>query len=288
MTHMTRACAPRSLDEAIRILADAGPAAVPIAGGTDRMVIANATGEVPEVVVDLLRLPELQGVTLRPDGRLDIGAACTFSQLRSDPLVLEHLPIMTEVAATIGGWQIQNRATLGGNIANASPAGDSLPVLLALDAELVIAGPEGERVLPYADVHVDYRRTALADGELIVRVRIPVRPTDGVQLLRKVGTRQAVAISKVVVAGAARRVEGRLHAVRFAAGSVAAMPIRLHAVEEVCEGRGDEPDLAAAAAAAARDTVQPIDDVRSTATYRSFVLGRVVRRMVLTMLDGLA
>ncbi|MFQ5426601.1 MAG: FAD binding domain-containing protein [Gaiellales bacterium] len=273
---MTRAFRPSSLSEALAVLADFELDALPVAGCTDLMV-----GEVePRNVVDLLCIPELRGIELR-DGQIDIGAAVTFSQLRRDPHVQGELPILAEAAATIGGWQIQNRATLGGNIANASPAGDSLPVLLALDAELLLAGPDGERGIPFTDMHTAYRQTALRPGELITRVRIPRPPESCVQRFRKVGTREALAISKVVLAFAAAVSDGVLSHVRLAAGSVAPTPIRLRGAEAVLEGQAPDYALAERAALAARAGASPIDDVRSTARYRSFVLGRVVRRIVL-------
>ncbi|QDU68143.1 Nicotinate dehydrogenase FAD-subunit [Planctomycetes bacterium Pla86] len=259
------------------------PDAVAVAGCTDLMVVDTATGRRHGAVVDLQRLPELAGV--RDDGGwIDIGAAVSFSQLRREALVAEHAPILVQAAATIGGWQIQNRATIGGNIANASPVGDSLPVLLALGAELVLASSSGERRVSYADFHRGYRETVLEPGGLIVRVRVPHALPDQFQGFKKVGTREAQAISKVVVALSARRVEvgGQEHLadVRLGAGAVAAMPIRLRRTEALLEGAPVGADTATRAAREARAEVNPIDDARSTARYRAHVLGRVVRRLV--------
>ena len=281
---MTRAFSPTSLDEALGVLADKALGAVPVAGCTDLMVADRATGRSHAAVVDLLRIPELQGIVLSAE-HVDIGAACTFTAIRHDEGVRAELPILAEAAAGIGGWQIQNRATIGGNVANASPAGDSLPVLLALDAELVLASSEGERTIPYLSMHTGYRQTALRPGEIVVRVRVP-RPTPGtVQLYRKVGTREAQAISKLAVAFVARRDDARLNSVRLGAASVAAVPVRLSAAEQALEGKAPGPETAEAAAAAAGAEVSPIDDVRSTAEYRRFVLSRVVRRLVLEAAD---
>ena len=280
---MTRAFRPRDLTEALAALSD--PAAVPVAGCTDLLVVDTATGRSHAAVVDLLGVPELRGI--RSDGdAVDIGAATTFAELRRNQDVRDHAPILAEAAATIGGWQIQNRATLGGNIANASPVGDSLPVLLALDAELVVAGANGERRIPYADFHLGYRRTALLPGELIVRVRLPRASPGVVQHFRKVGTREAQAISKVVVAFSALPSGGRLTSVRLAAGAVAATPVRLRRTEALLEGATPVARTAQRAAEEARGEVTPIDDVRSTARYRSFVLGRVVRSMVRAAADA--
>jgi CO/xanthine dehydrogenase FAD-binding subunit len=232
--------------------------------------------------MDLTRIPEIRGVE-RAGAEWRIGAATTFTEIQRAPGLREGLPALAEAASWVGGWQIQNRATLGGNMANASPAGDSLPVLLVLDAEVVMVGPRGTRSIPYARFHVDYRRTALGPDEIIGWVRIPVPAPGTVQRFRKVGTREAQSISKVVVAMAARPHEGRLERVRLAAGSVAPIPVRLPAVESACEGGRPGEALAERAAEAAMDSVTPIDDVRSTAIYRKHVLGRVVRRMVLHM-----
>ena len=279
---MTEACSPTSLAEALEWLGDGERRALPIAGCTDLMVVDAAEGRRHRSVVDLLRVPELRGVRV-VDGVMDLGAATTFWELRRDALVARHAPVLQEMAATIGGWQIQARATIGGNIANASPAGDSLPLWLALDAELVLGSVHGERVLPYAAWHTGYRQTALLPGELIVRVRVPL-PNPGTRhFFRKIGTREAQAISKVVLAAAATVEEGRLRHVRFAVGSVAPTPVRLAPVEEACEGERPDEALADRAAGIARAAVQPIDDVRSTASYRRHVLGRVIRRTILDL-----
>src|SRR6185369_6118870 len=183
---------PRHLVEAYERLA-AGPTR-PIAGGTDVMVaITGELGPAPERMLDLSRVDALRGIHLEPDG-LVLGARTTYTEIRRSALCREHLPALVEAAATIGAAQIQNRGTLGGNIANASPAGDTLPVLLALDAVIVVGGPRGERTIPAAEFWVAYRRTALAPDELILRVRIPVAGGREARF-RKIGTRRAQAIS---------------------------------------------------------------------------------------------
>jgi carbon-monoxide dehydrogenase medium subunit len=231
-------------------------------------------------VLDLTRIPELRGIEF-VDGWLDFGAATTFSELRLNEHVVECFPILAEVASTIGGWQIQNRATVGGNIANASPAGDSLPVLLALDAELTLAGVDGQRKVRYSEMHRGYRKTKLRPGELIVRIKLPVPRPHMVQRFRKVGTREAQAISKVVLAFTADIEDGKMFNARLAAGSVAPRPVRLRKAEKACEGLPSNETTADLVAATAAAEVQPIDDVRSTAAYRKHVLERLVRRMIL-------
>jgi CO/xanthine dehydrogenase FAD-binding subunit len=276
---MSTAFQPRSLAEAIERLA-ADPSLIPVAGGTDLMVRGPLALASMGGVIDLLRIPELAGIRATAAG-LEIGAAVTFSEIRRSPAVEAAFPALAAAAAEVGGWQIQNRATLGGNMANASPAGDSLPVLLALDATVVVAGPAGGREIPYISFHTGYRKTALGSGEIVARVRLPYLPAGMVQAFRKVGTREAQAISKVVVAMVGRVEEGRIAELRLAAGSVAAMPIRLAAAEAAARGARAEPEAAERAGRAAAGEVSPIADVRSTAEYRAHALERVVRRLVL-------
>src|SRR6188472_3142069 len=208
---------PRALAEAYAVLAD-GPAR-PIAGGTDLMVaLTGELGEPPDRILDLWGLEELRGIALDGD-TISLGALTTYTEIRRSALCREHLPVLVEAAATIGAAQIQNRGTLGGNVANASPAGDTLPVLLAADASFVLGGPRGERVVAAKDFWVAYRRTALAPDELILRIRIPA-PGGREARFRKVGTRRAQAISKVVMAVAWRESPGdpSWHDVRVALG----------------------------------------------------------------------
>jgi xanthine dehydrogenase small subunit len=270
---------PRSLDEALRSLED-DPALVPTAGCTDLMVRGPEALHRMERVIDLLGVPELRGIH-EMEGGLEIGATTSFTEIRRSAAVRAAFPALAEAASLVGGWQIQNRATLGGNMANASPAGDSLPVLLALDAVVVAAGAGGVREIPYTGFHIGYRKTALQPGEIVVRVRIPFLPEGSVQAFRKVGTREAQAISKVVVALAGRVSLGRIIHLRLAAGSVAATPVRLRAAEDAILGLPLAPGNAGLAGRVAAGEVTPIDDVRSTAEYRRFALERVVRRMVL-------
>lgn len=276
---MTLALRPRSLVETIRHLAD-DPALVLTAGCTDLMVRPPEALAQMDRVLDLLAVPELRGIRETGDG-IEIGATTTFTEIRRSPAVRSLFPALADAAGQIGGWQIQNRATLGGNMANASPAGDSLPVLLVLGAMVAAAGPDGPREIPYAEFHTGYRKTALREGEIVTAVRLPRPPAGTVQAFRKVGTREAQAISKVVVALLAHIEDGRIADLRLAAGSVAATPVRLRAAEEAVRRLPPGPEAADRAGRAAAEAVTPIDDVRSSADYRRFALERVVRRMVL-------
>jgi CO/xanthine dehydrogenase FAD-binding subunit len=257
----------------------------PIAGGTDVMVrITGEIGEPPRRMVDLSRLAELRGIGVDGDAVV-LGALTTYTDIRRSGVCREHLPALVEASATIGAAQIQNRGTIGGNAANASPAGDTLPVLLALDASFVLGGPRGERTVPADAFWVAYRRTALEPDELILRVRIPLAGGRETRF-RKIGTRRAQAISKVVVAlswreaGSSGPRNGEWKDVRLALGSVADRPIRARATEAALEGTAPTPETADAAAEALAAEIHPIDDVRSTADYRRVVAARALHRMV--------
>ncbi len=267
---------PRTLAEAYAILADAPHR--PVAGGTDLLVqLTGEIGPVPERVVDLWRVEELRGIRVR-DGALEFGALTTYTQIRGSDACATHAPSLVAAAATIGAAQIQNRGTIGGNVMNASPAGDTLPVLLALDASLIVGGAAGERSVPAAEFWPAYRKTAVRDGELLLRVRIPIVDRR-LQAFRKVGTRRAQAISKVVLAAAWRR-DPAWRDVRIAFGSVAATPIRARAAEAAVEGAPPTAATIDAAVEALRGELHPIDDVRSTGAYRLEVSGRILRRIL--------
>jgi CO/xanthine dehydrogenase FAD-binding subunit len=280
---------PRDLDGAYAALAagtDESPVR-PIAGGTDMMVaLTGGLAEPPAGVVDLWAIDALRGIAVDGDA-LTLGALTTYTDIRRSALCREHVPGLVDAAATIGAAQIQNRGTLGGNIANASPAGDTLPVLLAADAAIVLGSTRGEREVAASAFFVGYRRTALAPDELLLRVRIPLRP-DRRMAFRKVGTRRAQAISKVVMAvawraGTATDANGAptvWRDVRVALGSVAPIPIRSVRTEAVLEGSPPTPETADRAAETLAAELVPIDDVRSTAEYRRLVAARILHRCI--------
>jgi len=276
--HEPLVTSPRSLSDAYDLLASGNW--TPIAGGTDLMVrITGEIGEPPERLLDIWHLDALRGISLSVDAGLVIGALSTWTELRRSALVLRYLPVLAEAAATIGAAQIQNRGTIGGNIVNASPAGDSLPVLLAADASIVLGGPRGERTVAVADFWTGYRQTKRAADELVLRIVVPL--PDGRRVrFRKVGTRRAQAISKVVMSVAWREDAGIWRDVRVALGSVAATPVRIPAAEVVLEGSPPDAATADRAAAAIQAAISPIDDVRSTAVYRREVSGSILHRLL--------
>lgn len=279
MPHEPPIDVPASLSEAYALLASG--VRTPIAGGTDLMVrITGEIGEPPARLLDTSRLKALEGITLE-SGSLVLGARTTYTEIRRNVFCQTRLPALVEAAATVGAAQIQNRGTLGGNIANASPAGDTLPVLLATDAEIVLGSAHGERAVAAAAFFPGYRQTALTDEELILRIRIPL-PAGREVRFRKVGTRRAQAISKVVMA-----VSWRAHGatagwsdVRVALGSVAATPIRATATEAALEGQRPTPEVADRAAEVLAAELHPIDDIRSTADYRRTVAARILHRIL--------
>ena len=283
-----RVLRPGSLPEALARLA-VQPDLRPIAGCTDVMV-EPGEGSTHRTWLDLWDLDELRGIEVVRN-ELVLGALTTWTDLRRSPVVHGALPVLGEVAASVGAVAIRNRGTIGGNCVTASPAGDLLPVLLATDAQIEVAGPLGTRSIPAAEFWTGYRRTGLAAGELLVAVRIPLVPGRRVRF-RKLGTRRALAIAKVVMAiawqdGAAIRGDdgrvgpGAWHDVRLALGSVAPTPIRARRTEAVLEGRVPDAATAIEAAATVQAEITPIDDIRSTAAYRRAVAGRILRRLVL-------
>src|SRR6266481_4406174 len=252
---------PKNLADAVQLYRTT-PGCRLLAGGTDLMVMLHARTLRPEprAILDLWSIPELKGVR-RTQGMLEIGAAESYTGIIRSRDAQEHVPALVAAARTIGAAQIQNRGTLGGNLANASPAGDTLPVLLAYDAVVVT----DRRSIPIDQFFTGYRTTALQPDELITAVRFPQGRDVA---FRKVGTRAAQAISKVVMAVSCKPA-------RVAIGSVAEVPLRARRAEAALE-RGDMEGAIAAVA----DDIRPIDDVRSTAAYRRTVTQNVLRELL--------
>jgi len=253
---------PRSLGEALRMLRD-DESLVPLAGCTDLYVSLNFGTLPARRFLDLSRLADLRGIA--PRGRcLSIGAMTTFARIRKSALVRARLPMLAAAAGQIGAAQVQNRATIGGNIANGSPAGDSLPVLAVAEASIVLRSVGGERRVPFTSFFTGYRQTVRRPDELVAAVEIP--PVAGAQWFRKVGTRAAQAISKVVMAAV------RGPRVRVAFGSVAPTVVRVPNTEELLSSGGSLADAQHMLAA----ELMPIDDLRSTAAYRSRVAANLL------------
>jgi xanthine dehydrogenase small subunit len=255
---------PRSLNEALGMLRD-DPALIPLAGCTDLYVSVNFGTLDGSRFLDLGPLAALRRISVSND-TLVIGALTTYTEIIRSRHVRKLLPMLVDAARQIGGPQIQNRGTIGGNIANASPAGDSLPVLSAADAVVVLRSTTGERRVAFTDFYTGYRASVRLPDELIVAVEIPKQ--NGAQWFRKVGTRAAQAISKVVMAGV------RDQRPRIAIGSVGPTIIRA-ARTETALADGAALDEAARVLA---EEIHPIDDARSTADYRRTVTVNLLRR----------
>ncbi len=252
-----------SLDDALAIMRSEHR--MPIAGATDVYVGLNFGTLNAQRFLDIWPIDELRTISV-VDDRLVLGALVTYTAMIASAEVRTRLPMLIQAARQVGGPQIQNRGTVGGNIANGSPAGDSLPVLAAADAVVVLRNADGERRVPFTAFYTGYRATVMRADELIVAVEIP--RVVGAQWFRKVGTRAAQAISKVVVAAV------RSPSPRIAVGSVAPTVVRLAATERALAGGASLDD----ARAALRGEVHPIDDLRSTAEYRLRVTENLVRR----------
>ena len=255
---------PHSVEDALRTLEE-DPSLVPIAGCTDVFVGLNAGTFTGTRFLDLWPLEELREIGIR-NGAISIGALATHAMIQESAAVTKRIPILAASCREIGGIQIQNRGTLGGNVANGSPAGDTLPVLAVAEAVVVLRSADGERRVPFTSFFTGYRTTVRRPHELIVAFELP--PVDDLQWFRKVGTRAAQAISKVVMAvvGGERP--------RIAVGSVGPTVIRCTRTEAVLASGGTFDD----ASRVLESEVQPIDDVRSTADYRRRVCGNLLRR----------
>lgn len=226
-------------------------------------------------LVSIWNLPELRGIEVLP-GEIRIGAACTYTELRSNPAVQREFPLLARAASWTGGIANQNRGTLGGNIVNASPAADSLPALLVYDAELVLSSVRGERRLSYVAFHTGYKSMNLAPDELVRAICLPRKFSGYFSYARKVGARNAQAIAKVCMAALGKMRERTIVEVRIAAGSVAPVPVLLVETQRVLQGKIMEPSLSLLARKVAAGEIHPIDDVRSTASYRSAIVGNLV------------
>jgi CO/xanthine dehydrogenase FAD-binding subunit len=274
--------APRSLDEALALLRDGEWR--PFAGGTDLMVQLETGRLAHRKFVSIWGLPELRGIEVG-DGHVTLGALTTFTDVLRNEVLRREFPMLGAAAGETGAVAIQNRGTIGGNIANASPAADTPPALLAYEAEVeLVSAAEGARWVAYDGFHLGYKKTVMRPDELIRRVRV-TRPAAGsrtVEHYRKVGTRRAQAIAKVVFAGLARLgADGALADVRISLGSVAPVTVRCKKTEDLLRGRRPDAATIAAARAALRGEIAPIDDIRSTAAYR----GRVSENLLAEFLE---
>jgi CO/xanthine dehydrogenase FAD-binding subunit len=272
---------PDSLAEALALIGNEPGVWKPFAGGTDLMVLLEA-GRLPHRnYVNIWPLRELRGIEVS-DTHVTLGALTTYTDVQAHEVLQREFPMLCQAASETGGLAIQNRGTLGGNIVNASPAADSPPALLAYDAEIELVSNRGARWLPYDEFHLGYKQMNMQADELLTRIRLP-RTTAGItHYYRKVGTRKAQAISKVCLAAAARVENGMLTDVRIALGSVAPIVLRCKQTEGAIRGKALTDDTVNEARETLMREITPIDDVRSTASYRLRVAANLLVDFLLT------
>lgn len=258
---------PRTIAEALDLLASGDGVWRPFAGGTDLMVLLEA-GKLPhKQYVNIWQLDDLRGIIV-DDTSVTLRALTTYTEVQAHQVLREEFPMLCQAANETGGIAIQNRGTLGGNIVNGSPAADSPPALLAYDAELELISKSGVRRIPYSKFHTGYKQMEIRADELLSAIHLPRSRNQRVHYYRKVGTRKAQAISKVCFAGVAE-VEGMVvNHVRIALGSVAPIPIRCEKTEAALQNQSLNEGIIESATATLAAEIAPIDDIRSTRDYR--------------------
>jgi CO/xanthine dehydrogenase FAD-binding subunit len=271
--------APGSLEAVLALLAAEPGVWTPMAGGTELMVALGAGRLAQHKLVSLWGINALRHITASDDW-LSIGAGATFTDIRQNAIVAKEFPLLARAASWTGAIANQNRGTLGGNIVNASPAADSPPVLLVYEAEIELVSAQGTRRMPYSEFHLGYKRTMMLPQELVKAVHLPRGRRVKVEYLRKVGTRNALAISKIALAGVGSMQSGKVSAVRIAAASLRETPARLIATEAALLGSTLTSERVQAARKALLLEVKPIDDIRSTANYRAHVAANLLEEFL--------
>ena len=260
--------APATLEAALHLLASEPGQHTPIAGGTEIMVALGAGRLTQKSLISINHLRELRFIRVDSDA-IHIGSGTTFTDIRRSKEIAADLPLLIQSASWTGSIANQNRGTLGGNIVNASPAADTPPALLAYDADLTLISSSGERTIPYRDFHLAYKKTALAPGELLHSITILSNVSGYKTYIRKVGTRNAQAISKVALAAIARISDNTIEDIRIAAASLREVPTRLYATEQSLINQPITHETITQARATLINESKPIDDIRSTSKYRT-------------------
>lgn len=270
---------PKNLSEALSLLASEPGVWKPLAGGTDVMVLFEAGLLAHRKFINIWNLAQLMGIETT-DEHITLGGLTTYTEVQHNAILREEFPMLCQAAKETGGIAIQNRGTLAGNIANASPAGDSPPALLVYEAQLELVSTTGARWVSYVDFHTGYKETIMRADELICRIRLQRTMAGWRQYYRKVGSRKAQAISKVCFAGAVRMDGSCVEEIRIALGSVAPIVIRCIATEKALTGRQLEREVINAARAELIKEIVPIDDIRSTARYRLRVAANLLEEFL--------
>lgn len=279
MGYHTTAIAPTNIGEAYELLAERGRRAKIIAGGTDLMVALNARSLDAEEFIDIWRLNELRGIDDEGE-TIRIGALTTYTQLIKSPLIQLSVPALAEASRTIGAIQIQNRGTIGGNIANASPAGDSLPVLAAFDAEVEIGSVRGVRRVAFNSFYTGYRQTVMEPDEILIAVRLRKLKPNERSFFFKVGARRAQAISKIVMAVKVGITGAVVDSIGIALGSVAPTVMRGYQTESLLTNATLDATIVDRAMNTISQEIAPITDVRSTEHYRRTVTGNALAKVL--------
>lgn len=279
---------PQSLPEALEMLAEGAPDVAPVAGGTNLIVDMRDGRQRPRILMDVSRLDELRGIR-RDDGHLVVGGSTTIAELLDNPLIARYASVLREAAAVFGNPLVRNRATVAGNLVDASPAADTAPPLLVLSAEVELASKEETRHVPLEDFLVGVRQTLRQPQELLVAIRWPVPPPQSAEAFRKLGLRKADAISVLSAAVmVASNEDGRCQQARIALGAVAPRPIRVPAAEDTLRSQPLADEVIAQAAHLSAEAVSPIDDIRGSADYRQRMTEVLVRRLLAEVADTLA
>lgn len=271
---------PASVDEAARMLADLGDECRVIAGGTALMLGMRQRMLAPTHLVSLGRLQALRGIALDASGGLRIGALTRHAELAASPLVRERWPMLASMAERVANPQVRNQGTLGGNLCYGDPSTDPPGCLLALDAQVLLASPRGERLLPMGDFLVDYYTTALEPDELLVEIRVPAMPADAQGRYARYLRTAAEHRPLVSVAFVARREGALCTGARIAVGASTPIPLRLPRAEAFLAGKTVTAAVAAEAAALVAADIEPVSDARGDADYRRAMVQVVARRNI--------
>lgn len=272
--------APKSLEQALRLLAAAGEKGRVLAGGTDLLIQMRAGMRTPERLIDAKAIPELQVLSFSPHEGLRLGAAVPCYRIVEDPVLQQHYPGLVEAAGLIGSVQIKNRCTVGGNLCNGSPAADTTPALIALGAVCYVASPRGTRTVAVEDFVVSPGRTVLQPDELLVEIRIPVPPPHAADCYQRFIPRNEMDIA-VVGVGAAVTLNGNVcTAARIGLGAVAPTPLFAREASAALVGKPLDDAAIATAAELAQKIARPITDMRGTAEYRLHLVGVLTRRVL--------
>ncbi len=267
--------APGTLQGVLQTLAAQPGEYLPVAGGTEVMVMLGVGKLQAKRLVSLWGVKELRFIRETPE-TLTIGAGATFTDIRKNKMIAEEFPLLVQAASWTGSIANQNRGTLGGNIVNASPAADTPPALLAYDATVEIVSARGTRMLEYSAFHKGYKKIALEKDELLYAVHIPRRFAGSFQRIRKVGTRNAMAISKVALAMVAKKDGDVVREIAIGGASLREMPYRCVAAEAAVRGSVLDAGVIAAAVKALTGEIAPIDDIRSTGRFRVQVVCNIL------------